>query len=1096
MDQSQSKDRFSLPVVAHEKGYTHYTGMRTVKPERTFTADQPDYAQALFDELSAAVRGEVRFDTGSRATYSTDSSNYRQVPIGVVLPKDEHDVTETVRLCRKYGAPITSRGGGTSLAGQTTNVAVILDFSKYMDKVLAIDPDAQTATVQPGCILDTLRFKAQEQYGLTYGPDPATHTRNTLGGMIGNNSCGIHSVMAQFYGHGPLTVNQVESLDIVTYDGERLTVGATSEEELTSIIQAGGRKGQIYADLKKLRDAHADEIRKIYPDIPRRVSGFNLDYLLPEHNFNVAQALVGSEGTCVTVLSAKVKLQHYIPERVLVVLGYPSVYEAGDHAPLVMKHKPTGCEGLDHKLIGYMQKKGMHPNDIQMLPEGRGFLFVEFGADKKEDAEAQAKKLMDELKQQDDAPSMKLYTSEWEKDQLWQVRESGLGATAHVPGLPEFFPGWEDAAVAPENVGKYLRDFRDLLNEFGYDCSLYGHFGQGCIHCRIDFGLHSEEGVRQWLEFLNRAAHLVVKYGGSLSGEHGDGQARAALLPIMYGDNLVHAFGEFKRIWDPDNKMNPHKVVSPYQPDQNLRTGPDYTPKQVTTHFKYPDDNFSFANAVNRCVGVGKCRSDESGTMCPSYMVTREEEDSTRGRSRLLFEMLRSDVIADGWHDDSVKDALELCLACKACKNECPVNVDMATYKAEFLSHYYEGKLRPVTAYTMGLIYWWARIAKPIAPLANFFTQTQPFASVVKGLGGIAQERTMPTFAKQSFTDWFRARTFSYPPDAPRQDDSEPLHYSDLPRSRQDTYTLPSIPHHGDGKKLNLLSTLKPFTTNRVLLWPDTFNNYLKPEAAKAAVEVLERAGYTVEIPPRPLCCGRPLYDFGMLDEAEKLWQQTLETLRPYLRDGVPIVGLEPSCVAAFRDELVNLFPNDEDAKRLSHSTFMLSEYLERQQYVPPKLKRKAVVHGHCQHKAIMKMDAEIAVLKKMGLELDVLDAGCCGMAGSFGFSQDKYDISMRAGERILLPKVREADDDTLIIMDGFSCKEQTEGATDRQGMHLAQVIQLALHEGDRAPQPYPERRNYNRAVHTGPTPVVMGVGLGLLVLGGGLLAARATKHR
>ncbi len=1089
-DKHNQGDTFTLPTAKYEKKYTHYQGMKTVVRTSDLDKDQPDYAKKLADELEKTIKGEVRFDHGSRATYSTDASNYRQIPIGVVLPKDEHDVIETIRLCREHGAPITSRGGGTSLAGQTCNVAVIMDFSKYMDKVLSIDPEEQTTVVQPGCILDTLRNQAQDEHGLTYGPDPATHAYNTLGGMLGNNSCGIHSVMAQFYGHGPLTVHQVDSLDIVTYDGTRMTVGATSEEELEEIIRQGGRRGEIYRDLKKLRDTHANKIREKYPQIPRRVSGFNLDFLLPENNFNVAQALVGSEGTCVTILSAKLKLQHYIKERVLIVLGYPSAYEAGDHVMEIMAHKPTGCEGIDHKLIGYMEKKGMHPKDIKMLPEGKGFLFVEFGGDTKEDAEAQAHKLMNELKGKDDAPSMKLYTSDWEKQELWNVRESGLGATAHVPGMPPSHPGWEDAAVAPKNVGKYLREFRDLLTEFGYDCSLYGHFGQGCIHCRIDFDLQTTQGVRQWKEFLNRAAHLVVKYGGSLSGEHGDGQARAALLPIMYGEEIVAAFREFKRIWDPGNKMNPHKVVEPYQPDENLRMGPDFTPPDLKTHFQFPDDNFSFASAVSRCVGVGKCRSDENGTMCPSYMVTREEEDSTRGRSRMLFEMLRGDVIADGWHDEHVRETLDLCLACKACKNECPVNVDMATYKAEFLSHYYEGKLRPMPAYAMGLIYWWARIAKPIAPLANFFTQTEPFATLVKKLGGLAEQRKMPTFADQSFVDWFRARKTTFPTDPPRflkDADRKKLKYEDVPRFQQDTYESVSNPHHGDGKRLNVTAEQKPFETKRVLLWPDTFNNYLLPEAAKAAVEVLERAGYMVEIPNRPLCCGRPLYDFGMLDTAKRLWRQTIDHLKPYLRDGVPIVGLEPSCVAAFRDELVNLFPNDEDAKRLAHSTFMLSEYLERQQYVPPRLERKAVIHGHCQHKAVMHMDAEMAILKKMGLQYDLLDAGCCGMAGSYGFSADKYDISMRAGERVLLPKVREADKDTLVITNGFSCREQIEGATQRQGMHLAEVLQMALREGpDGAPGEYPEKHNYNEKINTDTwkTPLLIATGVGILAAG------------
>ena len=555
------KKGMSLPVVGPEKSWEHYAGMKTVQGSPRVGSDQPDYAGDLVRELAEAVRGEVRFDAGSRAAYSTDASNYRQVPIGVVLPLDEQDVVETVRLCRKYGAPITSRGGGTSLAGQTTNVAIVIDFSKYMDRVLEIDAETRTATVQPGCILDTLRSRAEAEFGLTYGPDPATHSRNTLGGMIGNNSCGIHSVMAQFYGHGPLTVHQVESLDILTYDGERMTVGATSEAELIRIIQAGGRKGRIYADLEELRDRYADEIRRRYPDIPRRVSGFNLDFLLPEHGFNVAQALVGSEGTCVVIASARVKLQTFIPERVLLVLGYPSVYDAGDHVPQVMAHRPTGCEGIDHKLIGYMRKKGMYPGDIEMLPDGEGWLFVEFGGETKDDAEAQARKLMAELKDSDDAPTAKLFTDEWEKRQLWQVREAGLGATAHVSGMPDPHPGWEDAAVDPENIGAYLREFRYLLDEFGYDCSLYGHFGQGCIHCRIDFDLTTREGVRQW-HGSSMEARVWSSTAGRSPASTGTARPGPHCCPSCTGKNLcapsAHSSGSGTR--RPDE---PARVVEP-----------------------------------------------------------------------------------------------------------------------------------------------------------------------------------------------------------------------------------------------------------------------------------------------------------------------------------------------------------------------------------------------------------------------------------------------------------------------------------------------------------------------------------------------------
>ncbi len=536
----------------------------------------------------------------------------------------------------------------------------------------------------------------------------------------------------------------------------------------------------------------------------------------------------------------------------------------------------------------------------------------------------------------------------------------------------------------------------------------------------------------------------MVGYGGSISGEHGDGQARAELLPKMYGPELVQAFREFKMIWDPDRKMNPGKVVDPYRLDQNLRLGTPYNPPQLATHFKFPDDQGSFAAATLRCVGVGKCRRTEGGTMCPSYMVTREEEHTTRGRTHLLFEMLQGDPLTEGWRSESVKEALDLCLACKGCKGDCPVNVDMATYKAEFLSHYYSGRLRPRSSYAMGLIYWWSRLACRMPGMVNFFTQTPLLRDVARLIAGVASERQMPAFASQTFKEWFRKR-------GPRNQDQP-----------------------------------------RVILWPDTFNNYLHPETAKAAVEVLEAAGYQVEVPEQSLCCGRPLYDHGMLTTAERLLRRILETLEPQITEGIPIVGVEPSCVAVFRDELLNFFPNDENARRLSKQVFLLSEFLERKvpNYQAPQLHRKAVVHGHCHHKAIMGMGAEEAVLKKLGLDFEILDSGCCGMAGAFGFEKDHYDVSIKCGERVLLPAVRNAAKDTLIIANGFSCQEQIAQTTDRQALHLAQVIQMALHEGSsEAVREYPEAGYVTQAAQPPlAIPAAVATSAGLLLIGAAVI--------
>jgi FAD/FMN-containing dehydrogenase/Fe-S oxidoreductase len=976
----------------------------------------PPFAAAaqLAAELGAGLRGEVRFDAGSRALYATDGSNYRQVPIGVVLPRDAGDVEATLAACRRHGAPVLARGGGTSLAGQCCNVAVVLDFSKYMNGLLELDPERRLARVEPGIVLDTLRRTA-ERHHLTYGPDPASHDRCTLGGMIGNNSCGVHALMAG------KTVDNVEELEVLTYDGLRLRVGATADEELARIVHEGGRRGQIYSGLAALRDRFAGLIRERYPDIPRRVSGYNLDQLLPENGFHVARALVGSECTCVTVLAATLKLVPSPPYRTLAVLGYSDVYVAGDHVPEILDWRPIGLEGLDHRLTGFMLAKGLHPDSVARLPPGGAWLLVEFGGDSQDEADARANSMADALRRRTDAPSVKVIESKEEAKRIWEVRESALGATAFVPGMADSWEGWEDAAVPPARLGAYLRDFRRLLDRHGYDCALYGHFGQGCVHMRIDFDFESRAGIDRYLAFIDQAADLVVSYGGSLSGEHGDGQARAALLPKMFGPELVGAFEEFKALWDPDWKMNPGKLVRPNGPDENLRLGIDYRPWDPPTHLHFAEDRGSFAHAALRCVGVGKCRrlQSDGGVMCPSYMATLEERHSTRGRARLLFEMLERDAIGrHGWRDESVKEALDLCLSCKGCKSECPVNVDMAAYKAEFLHHYYAGRLRPRSAYAFGLIHWWARLASPVAPLVNFVTQAPWLSDLAKAAAGMAPERRIPRFANQPFRDWWRARSSAGGADG--------------------------VADAGGGRNAD-----RP----RVILWADTFNNYFQPATARAAVEVLEAAGKWVVVPEQPLCCGRPLYDYGMLRLARRQLLRTLAALRDEIRAGTPLVALEPSCLAVFRDELLRQLPHDEDARRLARQSFLLGELLARDApgWQAPRLagrRRKALVQAHCHQHALAKLDAQQRTLEQLGLDCEVLDAGCCGMAGAFGFERgERYEVSMRCGERALLPAVRQAAPDTWIIADGFSCREQIAQGTSRRGLHLAQVLHLALRQ-------------------------------------------------
>src|ERR1700688_227177 len=1025
--------------------------------------------ESLAHALRGQIRGEIRFDRGTRALYATDGSNYRQVPIGVVLPHDADDVLATVALCREFGAPLLCRGGGTSLAGQCCNVAVMLDFAKYMARILEVDPARRIARVQPGVVLDTLRAAA-EKHHLTFAPDPATHDRCTLGGMIGNNSCGVHSVMAGKTG------DNIEELEVLTYDGLRMKVGATTSKELKRSCAENSRRGEIYSKLQTIASNYGDLVRKRFPNIPRRVSGYNLNYLLPENGFNVARSLVGSEGTCVTILEATCRLVQSPPERVLLVVAYPDIYQCADHVPEIMKHKPIGLEGFDDLLVSYTRKKGINSEGLALLPEGGGWLMIEFGASALAEAESQARGLMQALGRSAIAPNMQLYTDKQKIKRVWEVRESALGATSHVAGEPLNWEGWEDAAVAPEKLGGYLRDLRIMMAAYGYKGSLYGHFGHGCVHTRINFDLQAKDGIAKFRKFMEQAADLVVSYGGSISGEHGDGQSRGELLPKMFGPELVQAFREFKSAWDPEWKMNPGKLIEPYKLDENLRLGAEYSPWQPETNFKFVADHGSLAEATLRCVGVGKCRREEGGVMCPSYRATHEEEHSTRGRAHLLWEMTQGEVIRDGWRSEEVKHSLDLCLACKGCKSDCPVSVDVATYKAEFLSHYYEGRVRPRSAYAFGNIDLWARLASNVPGLINLSTQLPFLRDIAKLVAGIPQQRSIPAFAPETFKAWFH-RTHSRSGGRIRP-----------PRDAKQAEwkgTASAVPYEPQQYRASAPEA------GTVLLWPDTFNNYFLPSTARAAVEVLEAAGYHVILPQANLCCGRPLYDFGMLDRAQTLLLEILDQLEPEIEAGIPVVGLEPSCVAVFRDELLNLFPDDERAQALSRQTFLLSEFLENNSRNSPlpQFERKALLHGHCHHKSIMKMTAEESLLRRIGIDFQAPAPGCCGMAGSFGFEHDKYEISATIGELELLPAVRKAPADWLIIADGFSCREQIAQGTGRHALHLAEVLQMALDPSQAAADPFPESAIVNqRNAEVRSSMTRAGLGLAALAAGAVLL--------
>jgi FAD/FMN-containing dehydrogenase/Fe-S oxidoreductase len=974
-----------------------------------------ELAQALRERVAA----EVRFDAGSRGAYSTDASNFRQVPLGVVAPFDVEAGAEAVAVCREYDVPVLSRGGGTSLAGQCTNAAVVLDWSKHCNNLVSVDADKRRCVVEPGIVLDDLNRRLAP-YGLRFGPEPATHANCALGGMIGNNSCGS---TAQRTGK---VVDNIVSMEVLLYDGTRFWCGPTSDEEYQRIEGRGDRRAALYRGLRRLRDTYADEIRARYPDIPRRVSGYNLDSLLPERGFDVARALVGSESTLVTVLRAELELVPVLKERTLVVLGYPSIDRAGDAVPAVLKHEPVVLEGVDHHLIRDEQLKHMNAPALEHLPRGTGYLMVQFGAQSEEETKAAAQRLLEDLERGEHGPAATMFDDPAREDQMWAVREAGLGATAHVPHKPDTFEGWEDAAVPPDRLGDYLRDIWSLYEEFGYASdtgpALYGHFGHGCVHTRIPFDLFTHEGVATYRRFMERAADLVVSYGGSLSGEHGDGQSRGELLTKMFGDDIVRAFGEMKALFDPGNRMNPGKVVHPARLDEHLRLGGDWAPMaEQQLFFAYPHDDGSFVHAANRCVGVGRCRqhtTDGGQVMCPSYQVTREERHSTRGRARLLFEMLHGhpdSPIKDGWRSTEVRDALDLCLACKGCKTDCPANVDMATYKAEFLAHHYAGRLRPRADYATGWIPAAAALVARlrVAGVVNAVSHAPLLDRALPWLAGL-EPREVPLFAGETLQRWFARRG--------------PVAGGE----------------RGD-----------------VLLWPDTFTNHFAPHVGQAAVRLLEDAGWRVTVPTQPLCCGLTWISTGQLKTARWMIRRTTDAVAEHVRAGGYVVGLEPSCTAVFRADAPDLFPDDQDVLRIRDHTCTLAELLTEHSpgWQPPRLDSdravRALAQVHCHQHAVMGWDADATLLQAAGVDTERLDSGCCGLAGNFGFTAGHGEVSEACAERVLLPRVRAADPDVAVLADGFSCRTQVHelDSGGREAVHLAEL--LARRDAD---EPYPPR--------------------------------------
>ena len=1021
-----------------------------------------DLSRALAADLAARVRGQVRFDSTSRAVFAADASNYRHVPVGVVQPADNDDVLATLEVCRKHDVPVLPRGAATSIGGQAVNEAVVIDFSRHLRSVLSIDPEQAVARVQPGVVLDDLRAAAAP-HGLTFGPDPSTHSRCTLGGMIGNNACGSHSVA---WGK---TVDNVRDLTVVSYGGTQLTVGPTAPDELTARARQPGETGGIYRGLAQLSERHAALVRTQTPRLTRRVSGYNLDQLLPENGFNLARALVGTEGSCVTMLEATVDLVPMPAARVLTVVGYPGPFGAADAAPGFLDLAPLTIEGMDVALIAALRAARPADQRYKLLPDGEGWLFIETGGGTGTEAEAAAQAVAARAAQT--GGTSRIVTDPAAIRTLWGIREAGAGILTRGADGREAWPGWEDTAVPPEQLGPYLREFRKLMDDHGRRGAYYGHFGDGCVHIRIDFDLITAAGIEGFRRFITEAANLVTAHGGSLSGEHGDGQARSELLPRMYSPAMIAAFAEFKGIWDPRDRMNPGAVVRPRRLDADVRVYVEGPRPAVRTHLAFAHDNGSLEAATRRCVGVGACLSGSGNVMCPSYRATGEEQHSTRGRARLLFEFASGRAGVDAAHADDVAGALDLCLSCKGCKRDCPVGVDMAAYKAEFLAQRYAGRRRPAAHYSLGWLPRWLRLVSRTrsAALLNWAARRQALAAVAKRLGGIAPERDIPALAGESFQAWFARR-------GPRPESSE---------------------------------TPRP----RLLLWPDTFTNYLEPSIGRDAVAALEALGYRVEVPAQPVCCGLTWISTGQLDHAKEVMTRTLGTLQPWLDAGVPIVGLEPSCTAALKSEATELLPDSPAAKQASAAVRSLAEILRphagalrdraeqqatardgrpkpqaggtRQAAAPGNRPEpqagatrqatapenrlaaaappRALVQVHCHQHADLGFDADREVLAALGVQAEVLDSGCCGLAGNFGFERGHYEVSQACGERVLFPAIR-ADRGAAVVADGYSCRTQIRQATGGAPVHLAHLAAAVLAPSEDLPDTAPVGARAQRA--------------------------------
>jgi FAD/FMN-containing dehydrogenase/Fe-S oxidoreductase len=980
------------------------------------------------EELAARLRkaGLTEIDTAARrrAEYSSDASNYRVAPLVVAFPRTTDDLVAALGVCGELGVPLAGRGGGTSIAGNALSTGLVLDTSRHLNRVLSVDPERRTALVEPGTVLDSIT-RAAAPFGLRFGPDPSTHSRATIGGAIGNNACGSRALR---YGR---SADNVVALDVLTGTGVRFTAGRYGKDGPSP--SAAGEAG-LLADLRALVGGNLATIRTEFGRFTRQVSGYSMEHLLPENEFDVAKFLSGTEGSLALTLGATVRLVDAPHATALAVLGYPDMPAAAEAVPGLLPHLPVALEGLDSRLVDVVRvRRG--PAAVPDLPRGGGWLFAETSGDTVEEAVDAARKLAADGACLDSA----VFTGP-QAAALWRIREDGAGLGGRTPAGAPAWPGWEDSAVPPASLGPYLRELAALMARHDVDGLIYGHFGDGCVHARIDFPLRDRPSVLR--SFTEDAARLAASYGGSLSGEHGDGRARGELLPVMYSAGAIGLMRGVKRLFDPGNLLNPGIIVDPAPLDADLRV-PLALPLRRGLGFAYPHDAGDFTTAVHRCVGVGKCRADTTasgGVMCPSYLATRDEKDSTRGRARVLQELANGTLVS-GWDAPEVAESLDLCLSCKGCSSDCPAGIDMATYKAEALYQRYRRRIRPASHYSLG---WLPRLAALVtrAPwlpgLVNASLRFPPAAALAKRLGGIDHRRGLPRFAAQSFRQWFDGRQAGVPGGAGDSLGGGAGAPAGGAAAAAGGAAAPAGGAAAAGAR-------KP-----VFLWVDTFTNAFSPEVGRAAVAVLEAAGYEVRITGRNVCCGLTWISTGQLDGARRQLRRTLRALAPALDAGIPVVGLEPSCTAALRRDAAELLPGDRRAAALSGAVRTLAELLQSTEgWNPPDMSdisgsKAAVAQPHCHQHAVLGWEADAALLRAAGADVNAV-GGCCGLAGNFGVERGHYDVSVAVAEIALLPAVRAAGAGATVLADGFSCRTQLDQLAGVHGTHLAELLASRL---------------------------------------------------